>query len=168
MIALVLFVSGLFILWVTGPMGRFLAMESVVGQFRGIIGVIVVISGVVLVLQVYLKVMNYFHQRLRLGKRVRQAINELAALSEEEQEIIRFCVERRRKSIPGRDTWDILTLVAKGLLEVDGGKSLGRTPTGCTIPEPIWRYLMNKCIGPGGEFQFPTSRKQPRDRKSVV
>jgi len=154
MIALVLFIGGLFLLKISGPVASFLALDKIV-QFNGLIGIVVVISAVVLLLQLITQAVNLVQQHIRQFTKMRKAIADLATLSEDEQEVIRFCVERRRRTIPGRDTWDVQGLVEKGLLEVRSGKSLGRQAVPCTIPESVWRYLTKKCIDTQGRVKFP-------------
>ena len=166
MIAFVLFISGLILLTVSRPVGQFLGLEPLVEQYSGMIGVIVVISLVVLTLQAYLKIANFVQSTLLAWRRKQKAIHDLRSLSEEEQEVIRFCVERQRKTIPGRDTWDIYALVDKGLLEVAAGRSLGRQATACTIPDHIWRYLMDECGGANDNFQFPGNGQPHRQMQN--
>jgi hypothetical protein len=156
MIALVMFIVGLILLSVSGPLARFLALEDIVGRFAGIIGVLVVISGVVLGLQVWFWISNLVVQRRRLVQRARAAIANLANLSVEEQEVIRYCVQRSQRTIFARGTADIRALVAKGLLEVVGGETLGRVKTACSIPELVWRHLTMNCLNAQGELEFPT------------
>lgn len=155
MIALVFFIAGLVLLLLSGPVAGFLRIEELTKQYGGLIGVVVTVSFVVLLLQIVLRFGSRVYSLIAHRQQRRATIEHLRSLSAAEQEVLRYCVEQNRQTIPGTDTWDICALVEKRFLEIPVGQSLGRRATACTIPEYVWRHLMDKCGGSNGKLQFP-------------